>query len=192
MGNDTALKRRIVNTCNSLHLEQDIVFARAEILIKNYHEIMWADSENPSLKNTGHDAASQKDAAPALLYLADFDPYGDVKDISGVMLALFETQWIKDLVGAALEKVMAYSEDGRLHCSILNNELSQEYITRRARQKAIGIGHTAFYRKLDEAILLFGIVLWGKIIPYWLDMLHLTECRPKKLRVAETDSPGLT
>ena len=192
MGIDTASKRKIVNTCNYLQLEQDVVYARAEVLIENYHDIVWFDSENLNRQKTGYDAANQKDTAPALLYLADFDPNEDSKKICRMMLALFETQWIKELVGAALEKVEGYSEDGRLYRSILSNELSQEYISRRARQNAIGIGHSSFYKRLDEAILLFGVVLWGQIIPYWLDMLHLTECRPKKLRVAESHKPDIT
>jgi len=190
MGTELVSTRKIVRLCNSLQLEQDIVYCKAEILIDNFHNIVWADTEIVSRRNITKNAALQKDPELALVYLADFNPSENKRDIFKKMFLLFEAQWLKEWVETALEYVRAFSEDGDLYCGILDGELTQTQISAQDRQKANCAGKSSFYRKRTEAILLFGVAIWGVIVPYWLDLYHLSECRVNKLKVSESYDPN--
>ena len=179
--------QKITELCKSLNLDQDIVYRKAEILIDNYHDIIWVDTEKAKSKYNVQETADQKDPNAALLYLADLNPSGDKKNIRNDMFMLFEAQWLRELIDSVKEYVMTFSEDGSLYCDILDKELAQVRITAHARQKAIGAGKSSFYRKRKGAILLFGVSLWGILIPYWLKYYHLSECRAK----APPDIPNL-
>ena len=185
----TALRKEIVKLCNNLQLEQDIVYQRAEFLIENYHDFVWFDTEKARQKFNAQNAAFQKDPDAAILYLADFDPSDDKNNIFTKMFLLFEAKWLKELVDSAMDYVGSFSDDGDLYCSILSNELYKEKIKIYAQMKQFNVGKTTLYKRRVEAVLLFGIALWGKLIPYWLELYHLSECRPKKLHVAESYSP---
>jgi len=186
---DASLRKRVVELCNKFQLEQDIVYKKAEFLIENYHDIVWFDAEKARQKLNAQDTAFQKDPEAAILYLADIDPSDDKNNIFTKMFLLFEAKWLKELVDSAMDYVGSFSKDGDLYCSILGNELYKEKIKIYALMKQFSVGKTTLYKRRVEAVLLFGIALWGKIIPYWLDLYHLSECRPKKLHVAESVSP---
>ena len=190
MGTELASMRKIKKVCTTLQLEQDFVFNRAEILIANFHVITWTDAEKAKHRsNAPTETATRKNPELALLYLADFSPAEDRRDIFNKMYSLFEAQWLKEWVESALDYVRAFSEDGDLYCNILNGELTQTIIKARDLQKAFGAGKSSYYRKRQEAILLFGVAVWGVIVPYWLDLYHLSEFRSEGLRVSETYAP---
>ena len=181
--------QKIVDLCGSLHLDQDTTYRRSKILINNYHDIVWVDAKKVEMQNAKK-TDSRKDPDLALLYLAEFDPSDNIKFIRHNMFLLFDAEWLKDIVDSAKEHVLSFSKDGGLYCEILDEYLTQKFITARERQKNKGTGKSSFYRKRNGAFLLFGVSLWGILIPYRLNLYSLSDCQSKRLLISKICKNG--
>ena len=170
MGRETVPMRKITELCSSLQLERDTISMRAECLISCYHDVMWA--KNSSILTA---RSANWNAAAALQFIAGFDPYRDIRSIHKAMLSQFQAKWLKELVGAALTHVESYPMILSDHREILNNTFSDMPMKDQDYQDKNNLGRTAFRNRKNEAVLLFGVALWGVVIPARLALGNLPD-----------------
>jgi len=180
MGHESVSMKEIQMLCNSFRLEQNIVLMRMEHLIDNYEEVVWANTDTVRVKDAGWKMNSDRTSDQAIAYIRDFDPNENRRIIHKEMLKLFEARWLKNLFETVMERVKASPLTKPEYVIILNNFWSDERIKPYDYQKNLHIGKTTYNERRKEAILLFGIVLWGRVIP------GLSQ---KGLQVAESFNP---
>jgi len=106
------------------------------------------------------------DIKAGLSYLADFEPEHKKKEFEAKVSRLFEGQWMIELIEMALERVRRYSFNGKDYYEILYKSYFVKHRnTNDDLQEMFNVEHSALSDYKREAVLLFGIYLWGYIIP---------------------------
>jgi len=163
--------------CESKALDIDRLLGRARVLLDMYQRIasvILDDTEMTVSESSTHyagDGSFLSDIKAGLSYLADFEPEFKKKDFEAKVTRLFKAQWMMELIEMALLRVKCYSENGEKYYDILY----KSYFNKRKYknddlQEIYGVEHSTISDYKREAVLLFGIYLWGYIIPqFWQD-----------------------
>ena len=169
MGNATGSMQKIKDLCCSLHLEQNKVRTKAGLLIKAYPEIMWANNHNETGDGTTRANTCEKKLGIAMRYIADFEPIEGKRRFQEKIIMLFEIKWLTELISSAMKHIENFPVNGVVYYKILTNLFSDDPCSDLVCQKNVRLEKTAFYERKREAILLFGIELWGIVIPSHLE-----------------------
>ena len=102
----------------------------------------------------------------ALNYLTQFDPDDGSEAFENTIRSLFETRWMIDLVDNAMMRVKEFPDYGEIYFEII----SKCYLTRfkyseREILDIVNLERSRYYDRKKEAMMVFGISLWGKEIP---------------------------
>ena len=87
--------------------------------------------------------------------------------------SLFETKWIIELVDMAMLKIREYPDKGALYCEIISKAYLNRFKYRESEMlEVLNMERSTYYDRKKEAILLFGLSLWGTAIPKLKDFLE--------------------
>ena len=87
--------------------------------------------------------------------------------------SLFETKWIIELVDMAMLKIREYPDKGALYCEIISKAFLNRFKYRESEMlEVLNMERSTYYDRKKEAILLFGLSLWGTAIPKLKDFLE--------------------
>ena len=88
--------------------------------------------------------------------------------IEHFIIALVKTGNMENMIGQALDKVRAFDKDDNVYEIILRKMYFDEEIsTNYEVEKACYISHGTYYKKREQAIMLFGISFWSLMISEW-------------------------
>lgn len=152
--------------CRMQQVEEKVLYERAKLILSIYRDVCWsavgrADEVHDELIYTcGSDLDS------ALVYLETFAPDEARERFEERIHSLFETRWMIELVENTMLRVRDYPCRGDLYCEIL----SKCYLTRFKYKESellelLDMERSSFYDRKKEAIMLFGLSLWGSSIP---------------------------
>jgi hypothetical protein len=153
------------------------VFHKAKLLLRIYRDVVWRTQE--VLYDT--DAEAYDFGGRRIAELADYLSYDFESDIDKEkaeykLLSIGESKFLVDLVDTALVKLQTYPTLGRLYFDILTKQyIYKVRYTDAELIETLNIERTQYYKRKKEAINLFGIVLWGYIIPPLRDYLSESE-----------------
>ena len=87
--------------------------------------------------------------------------------------SLFETKWIIELVDMAMLKIREYPDKGALYCEIISKAYLNRFKYKESEMlEVLNMERSTYYDRKKEAILLFGLSLWGTAIPKLKDFLE--------------------
>ena len=73
-----------------------------------------------------------------------------------------------EMIEYSLERIVSFSNEGRVYCVILTKlYLGDEIVGDREAEKITGFSHGTYYVKKKYAIMLFGILMWSRILKHW-------------------------
>ena len=176
MGNDSKAIQKIRCLCNLHHLKQDEVLAKAKLVLENYQQIAWAD--NQRMGNSTASLYEIRDKMPeeAILFLAGVAPTVSNLHFQEQILKLLEADWLTELICSAMKYVEAFPVYGSIYYNILSDcYLSDAQYPDRYCIKAMGLERSVYYQRKKEATLVFGVSLWGIMIPHWLKLYHIND-----------------
>lgn len=102
----------------------------------------------------------------ALIYLEEFAPDRERERFESRIKTLFETRWMMELVENAMVKVKEFPDGGDMYFDIINKcYLDRWKYTESEMLELLNMERSRFYDKKKEAIMVFGIALWGNSIP---------------------------
>ena len=102
----------------------------------------------------------------------DFESDVDKEKAESKLLSIAETKLIVDLVDKALLKLHEYPVLGQLYFDILTKQyINKVKFTDADLIETLNIERTQYYKRKKEGINLFGVILWGYIIPPIRDYL---------------------
>jgi len=163
---ETATMRSIIRVCNGMNWPKDDVLRKAKILLQIYRDVVWAVSEEARELQANACYSFGQELNAALTYLNDFAPLEKRQDFEAKVTCLFETKWMIDLVDSAMIKVYNYHTNGKLYHEIIaKSYLTAFKYTENELLDALLMDRSTFYDKKKEAVMLFGIALWGYAIP---------------------------
>lgn len=109
----------------------------------------------------------------ALIYLENFAPDEARERFEERIRSLFETKWIIELVDMAMLKIREYPDKGALYCEIISKAYLNRFKYRESEMlEVLNMERSTYYDRKKEAILLFGLSLWGTAIPKLKDFLE--------------------
>jgi len=151
--------------CNCLHVEQDSILHKAKMLLCVYHDVIWVSLRKAdTLREEA--ALYGNELNVALAYLSDFAPYEKKREFEERVSGLFETKWMIGLIDTAMKRVKEYHTNGASYYEILAKcYLSSKPLSESEILEQLNIERSIFYERKKEAVLLFGIAMWGFAIP---------------------------
>ena len=175
-------KKNLLLIYKGMQLDYEEVFHKAKMVLEVYRPVVW--SSITEAKYIQDEYYSQELTA-ALLYLSDFAPTDEKEHFQEKVSSLFETKWMLDLVDTAMMKIYDYYDNGRLYHEIL----SKTYVTafpmkERELLDSLSLERSCYYEKKKEAIMLFGITLWGFALPQFKAVFDIhSEIKTENLSV---------
>jgi len=156
---ETNVMPKIKNLCVLLRLDDEEVLKKARLLLSFYHDIVWG-----ALKNRGANmpAANEKKYNEAVTYLSAFPSSVDEKELQMDLLNKFQAEWYEDLFKGAFNFVSQYKHNSKVYTRILAEcYLSEREWTDLELQLDMIIERSSYFKRKKEAVLLFGVALWG-------------------------------
>jgi len=170
---ETNVMPKIKNLCVLLRLDDEEVLMKARLLLSFYHEIVWG-----ALKNRGANmpAANEKKYNEAVTYLSAFPSTVDEKELQMNILSKFQAEWYEDLFKGAYNFVALYKHNSKVYTRILAEcYLSEREWTDLELQLDMKIERSSYFKRKKEAVLLFGVALWGITIPQKLNLPYASD-----------------
>lgn len=152
--------------CHILGFNLKSLYEQAKTLLLFYHQVIWA------IKNRAMDLRKEitgtygMELNTALLYLSDLAPTATCSCFEIQVNHLFESKWLIELADIALSLVNEYPIFGDEYTRLLQLRF-MDATPRTDNQVAeiLTLERSTYYERKKEAILLFGISLWGYVLP---------------------------
>ncbi len=144
----------------------DKLYHNAKLLLKLYSKVLWSiqntimEMDSECILATGCKLIDVVDA------LIDVDPRIQKRRIESRLQCIEDSKSIVELVDRALLLLKRYPEEGNKYFEILNRTyLSEKKFTESEIIENMNISRSSYFREKKKAISLFGIILWGYIVP---------------------------
>ena len=170
--NNTHAMANIRMLCRMQHLDENALYARSKLILSIYRDVCWSavgranDIESDLIGTCGSTLDS------ALIYLETFAPDETREQFEERVQSLFETRWIIDLIENAMVRIRDYPGNGDLYCEILNLCYLNRFKYRETEiLELLHMERSTYYDRKKEAVMIFGLSLWGTAIPKLKDFL---------------------
>jgi hypothetical protein len=162
----TQAMENIKRICRIQRIDDRKLYKRAKILLTVYRDVCWSAAMRSSHLSDEMTYYCGGELDTAMIYLETFAPEEEKERFEERMGSLFETKWMVELVETAMFRVKDYPRNGSLYFEILSKcYLTRFRYTESELLELLQIERSTFYDRKKEAILVFGISLWGGAIP---------------------------
>lgn len=162
----TKVTKDLMKRCDELGLDGNEVFQKSKLLLESYRGIC-ISARCRALDLRAEAEYAHNDLSSALVYLHEFAPDSEKDRFESRVSSLFETERLVSLVDFAMDSMYEYFT----RCKMYHELISKAYLTKweyRSDEIAdiLGVDLKVYYLRRQEAILLFGYMMWGHVIPY--------------------------
>ncbi len=156
----------IHSMCRLKELDEKRLYERSKRLLTIYRKVCWvtADRADRIAEELVYYCGSQLD--DALVYLEEFAPDEDREKFEDRIRSLFQTRWMVEMMDNAMLRVREYPDGGDVYFEIISKcYLTRWKYTESEMLELLRMERSRFYDKKKEAVMIFGLALWGKSIP---------------------------
>lgn len=162
----TTAMQAIETMCASQNIDVNELAAKAKLLLKSYRRICWTSLGSFRLSNDEGYCICNEDIERALEYLYSYGPNVDRITFEQNLKTLFDSRWMVDVVDSAMLQVNEFPDSGSLYFEILQKMfLGRFKYTESDLLEILNVERSRFYERKKEAILAFGLALWGTVLP---------------------------
>lgn len=159
--------------CNTQCLDEKIIYEKAKLLLGIYRRACWSAVGRADVLAEDVCYYYGNDLDNALIYLETFAPEKDRQHFESRVQTLFETRWMMELVEQAMVRVKEFPDHGDEYFDILSNfYLSRTKYSESDMLSILNMERSRYYDKKKEAVMVFGIALWGTSLPKMKDFLQ--------------------
>ena len=98
----------------------------------------------------------------------------DQKDFVRTIRERADKNWIKEIVESAMIKVQEFPEYGKLYYEVLNKRFVVQWgYSEPEIYSTLCIERSRYYDRRREAVTVFGLCLWGSVIPNLIKELDI-------------------
>lgn len=164
--NNTQPLNNIRMLCRVQQVDEKTLYERARLILTIYRNVCWSTIGRAGEVYDGLICTYGANLDGALIYLETFAPDEARERFEERIQSLFETKWMIELVDMAMVKIRNYPCRGDLYCEIISKAYLSRYKYRESDMlEMFHMERSTFYDRKREAILLFGLSLWGTAIP---------------------------
>lgn len=152
--------------CNILDLNPKALYEQSKTLLLFYQHVIWAVKSRAVDLRKEITGTYGMELNTALIYLSDLAPTATRSCFEAQVNHLFEDKWLIELADIALRLVNNYPLSGEEYTRLLQLRF-MDGTPRTDTQVAevLTLERSTYYERKKEAILLFGISLWGFFLP---------------------------
>jgi len=156
----------IVRNIKTFKEYDEHIYHNAHLLLHIYSDVVWQAKENFDDLEMECLRAYNQSVFSALDVLSDFTPDCEIEYFSNQMNSMEITKAMVNIINDALLKVKLYPRKGELYFDIINKCYLVKYkYSENELLDSLQISRTSFYRHKKSAVNLFGVTLWGFILP---------------------------
>lgn len=163
---NTSAWNTICSLCEMDNIDRKQMYEKAKMLLGIYRKVCWSTIGRADAVAEEICYYCGSDLDGALLYLEEFAPEKEKEQFECRIKTLFETRWMVELVDSAMLKVHDFPENGQLYHEIISKcFLTKFRYTENELLEILNLERSRFYDRKKEAIMVFGLSLWGSSIP---------------------------
>ena len=163
---NTQTLNSIRRLCRMQDLDEKTLYSRSKLILSAYRDICWSTAGRADQVREDLICYCGSQLDEALIYLETFAPDEAREDFEERVKTLFETRWMIELVEDTMVRVRDYPCNGNLYCEILSKCYLTCFKYRESELlEILNMERSTFYDKKKEAVLVFGLSLWGNSIP---------------------------
>ena len=152
--------------CASQNLEAGTLTAKAKLLLGSYRRVCWATLGSCTLDTDDRYGVRHEGPEIALEYLRTYSPTEDKALFEAKLKILFDSRWVMELVDDAMMQVKEFPDMGDQYFEILSKcYLSSMKYPETDLLDVLQMERSCYYDRKKEAVLAFGLALWGTVLP---------------------------
>ena len=173
---NTQTLNSIRRLCRMRELDEKTLYTRSKLILSAYRDICWSTAGRADQVREDLICYCGSQLDDALIYLETFAPDEAREHFEERIKTLFETRWMIELVEDTMVRVRDYPCNGNLYCEILSKCYLTCFKYREPELlEILNMERSTFYDKKKEAVLVFGLSLWGTSIPKLRGFLGYTD-----------------
>ena len=149
--------------CGAHNMDCTKLLTQTKLLLNCYRRVCW--DAIGRCEPFGDEQGCYRDGnlTGALDYLVQFNPDADSDTFEDTIRSLFETRWMIDLVDNAMMRVKEFPDQGDTYFEIITKcYLTRFKYSEREILEIVNLERSRYYDRIKEAMMVFGISLWGK------------------------------
>ena len=169
---NTSARATISDLCYSYRLDEQWLFNCAFLLLDSYRKLCYTCYlDNDECDESDY---SEKNPREAIDFLVNMETDMDQKDFVRTIRERADKNWIKEIVESAMIKVQEFPEYGKLYYEVLNKRFVVQWgYSEPEIYSTLCIERSRYYDRRREAVTVFGLCLWGSVIPNLIKELDI-------------------
>ena len=168
---------RAMNSINAMCVGQNmapnLLFLKAKLLLGAYRRVCWASLGTLQIESDADFYVCDEDIDQALKYLENYSPDTDRHEFERNLKMLFDSRWMVELFDDTMVQVKEFPDGGEVYFEILSKVyLSKFKYTEAEMLDILSLERSTYYDRKKEAILVFGLAMWGTVLPKLALMLQ--------------------
>ena len=171
---------KLQSDCSVYKFQNDKIYHNAKILLELYSKVLWSMGESLNELDAECYETDNKHLFDLINSLIDVDTQIDKNSFDRRMKSIEESKNMIELINRGVSKLKTYPDNGQLYFQILNNV----YIVNRNIKpsedellETLHISRSTFYREKKNAILMFGVILWGFTIQDIVPLIGISKIK---------------
>lgn len=170
----TLAMQTIEAMCASQNRNPTELAGKSKRLLESYRRVCWATLGACRIADDG---AIHR----ALEYLNSYSPTESRAVFEQQLRTLFDSRWMMELVDDTMVQVKEFPDLGDIYFDILSKfYLSKFKLCEGELLQLLNMERSCYYDRKKEAILVFGLALWGTVLPR---LFHIVESAPTESRL---------
>ena len=159
--------------CASHNISPEDLLSKSKLLLGSYRRVCWASLGACQLQSDDSYFICDDNIEQALDYLRAYPPNEDRGVFERNLKTLFDSKWMVELVDTAMIQVKEFPDIGERYFEILSKYfLSKFKYCESELLEVLQIERSSYYDRKKEAILVFGLALWGTVLPKLSNILE--------------------
>lgn len=168
---------RAMNSINAMcvgqNMDPNLLFLKAKLLLGAYRRVCWASLGTLQIESDADFYVCDEDIDQALKYLENYSPDTDRHEFERNLKMLFDSRWMVELFDDTMVQVKEFPDGGEVYFEILSKVyLSKFKYTEAEMLDILSLERSTYYDRKKEAILVFGLAMWGTVLPKLALMLQ--------------------
>lgn len=156
----------IHSICECDQIDEKRLYDRTKLVLSKYRNICWQTRDNADETIADLCIHASSDIDGALIYLETFAPEREKDVFETKIKNLFNIRSMIEIVDSAIAKTRDFPNGGEMYSEIISKcYLTKWKYTEREMLEVLDMDRSRFYDKKKEAIMIFGISLFGTAIP---------------------------
>lgn len=162
----TAAWNDIHAMCQTQHINEKVLYEKSKMLLQVYRRVCWSTMGRADVVAEELCCYCSSDLSGALIFLEEFAPDVEQERFESEIRTLFETRWMVELIDTAMIRVKDFPDGGEQYFEILSKYyLSRFRYTEKEILELLNMERSRYYDRKKEAVMVFGLSLWGDAIP---------------------------